>query len=370
MQGTVPYWGAGGIIDSVSDSLFNEPLVLLGEDGAPFFEAGRDVAFLLDGPAWVNNHIHVLRPNRLVDRRFLCYALNTVDYSAYITGSTRDKLTQDEMWSIRVPFPSSDLQVEIADYLDGQTARIDSLIEAKQQLVDLLSERESALATHLLLGPPARGGPAGPGQVTLRPGWTFVPFRRLFREVDLRSATGSETLLSVSQTRGVIRQSELGERRQYAETLVGYKLCEPGDLVVNRMWVYYGALGTASMPGIVSPDYAVFRPTGDMSSEFAAYVLRTPAYVGEMTRLVRGIGAAFQGAVRKPRLHPSELGLINMPSPPSSNQQDLLGKLDKAVSATSRRASLIEKSIALLREHRQALITAAITGQIEVPKAA
>jgi type I restriction enzyme S subunit len=311
------------------------------------------------------------RPGK-ADETFTRYWLEHLkpNLGALVRSTTQDNLNAEQVGNL--PFPQLSLRVQraIGDYLDRETARIDALIGAKQRLVELLEERRTELATNLLLGPPVAGEQAGPGQVTLRPGWRMVPFGRLFREIDARSETGNETLLSVSQTRGVIPQSELGDRRQYAETLVGYKLCQPGDLVVNRMWVYYGALGVAQQIGLVSPDYAVFQPIAQMSSSFAAYILRTPAYVGEMTRLVRGIGAAFQGTVRKPRLHPSELGVILMPVPAQSVQQTLLERLDQHTEALAYRASLIERSISLLRERRQSLITAAVTGQLGIPEAA
>lgn len=263
-------------------------------------------------PTVCSGEFVVLRPHG-VNPRYLEYLLLGEDTRQYLSARvqsvtrSQQRVRPEDITKMWFELPPVSAQRRVAGYLDRETARIETLIAAKRRMVELLEEKRSELATHLLLGPPLAGGAAGHGQVTLRPGWSLVPFRRLFREIDVRSATGSETLLSVSQTRGVIPQSELGDRRQYADTLVGYKTCMSRDLVVNRMWVYYGALGAASIPGIVSPDYAVFRPTGEMSSEFAAYVLRTPAYVGEMTRLVRGIGAAFQGTVRKPRLHPSEL---------------------------------------------------------------
>lgn len=169
----------------------------------------------------------------------------------------------------------------------------------------------------------------------------------------------------------MIPQSDLGDRRQYADTLVGYKICRPGDLVVNRMWVYYGALGASGHYGLVSPDYAVFRPTGSVSSAFVAHVLRTDAYVAEMTRLVRGIGAAFQGAVRKPRLHPNELGLIAIPVPPTPHaQEELLARLRANEESAALTASRLQRSIELLKERRRALITAAVKGEVEVPVAA
>src|SRR4051812_37522489 len=77
-RGEIPYWGANGVVDHVDRPLFSEEVVLLGEDGAPFFEQGRDVSFRVDKPVWVNNHMHVLRPGPRVDARYLVYALNSV----------------------------------------------------------------------------------------------------------------------------------------------------------------------------------------------------------------------------------------------------------------------------------------------------
>ena len=78
-KGVYPYWGAGSITDYVSDYLFDEELILLGEEGAPFFDDTRPVAFLINEKVWVNNHIHVLKPHKTVESRFLVYWLNNVD---------------------------------------------------------------------------------------------------------------------------------------------------------------------------------------------------------------------------------------------------------------------------------------------------
>ena len=67
MPGEYPYWGANGVVDTVGNFLFDEDLVLLGEDGAPFDNPLRDVAFHVEEPVWVNNHIHVLKPNERTD---------------------------------------------------------------------------------------------------------------------------------------------------------------------------------------------------------------------------------------------------------------------------------------------------------------
>lgn len=126
IPGDYPYWGANGVVDTVGEYLFDEDLVLLGEDGAPFDVPGRDVAFRVDGKVWVNNHIHVLRPTPTTDPQFLAYALNAVDWMPLVSGATRLKLTQDDMMRARIPAWALDEQRPIADYLDTETARIDA----------------------------------------------------------------------------------------------------------------------------------------------------------------------------------------------------------------------------------------------------
>ncbi len=144
MQGKYPYYGATGIIDYVNDYIFEGEYLLIGEDGAPFFQS-NDVAFIATGKFWVNNHAHILKTRDNCNIRFLKHVLNSVDFSEYITGSTRDKLTQSSLSKITLPFPSLSEQQAIADFLDCKTAQIDKLIAKKQRLIELLQEYRSAL---------------------------------------------------------------------------------------------------------------------------------------------------------------------------------------------------------------------------------
>lgn len=363
--GDVPVFGSNGSVGfhSVSNTL--APVIVVGRKGSfGKLQYSEEPVFAIDTTFFIDSRF----TNCYI--KWLFYALQTLRLDDLSEDVGVPGLSRERAYAQRLWLPDLRTQHAIADYLDRETARIDAVIAAKRTMVELLEERRRAVATSLLLGPPVPGRTSGPGQVASRAGWTLEPFRFLFREIDIRSATGQEKLLAVSQTRGVIPQSELGDRGQFAETLVGYKVCQSGDLVVNRMWVYYGALGAANETGLVSPDYSVFRPIAQMSSAFAAYVLRTPAYVGEMTRLVRGIGAAFQGTVRKPRLHPSELGLIQMPVCTQNEQIQLLETLDTQTEGIDQREALLNRSIALLQERRQALITYAVTGRLSVPEAA
>lgn len=150
MLGDIPYWGAGNIVDYVNDFLFNEELVLLGEDGAPFFDKTRPVAFYINEKIWVNNHIHVLRPSNKIHAKYLSYVLNMVDYKEYINGSILNKLTQSSMNKIKIPFPPIRIQHAIANYLDHKTTAIDTLIADKQKLIDLLKEKQQAIISYAM----------------------------------------------------------------------------------------------------------------------------------------------------------------------------------------------------------------------------
>jgi type I restriction enzyme S subunit len=152
MPGALPYWGANGIVDTVSNWLFDEELILLGEDGAPFFERGRNVAFLVNEKVWVNNHIHVLRPRPPVHAAFLAHVLNCVNYGAFIEGSTRDKLTQGSMNAIPIPLPPMHEQRNISDHIDQRAAQLSKLMDMVRRSVSLTKERLSAMISSAVTG--------------------------------------------------------------------------------------------------------------------------------------------------------------------------------------------------------------------------
>ena len=123
--GPYPYYGATGVLDYIDGYLFDEPLVLVGEDGAKW-GPGEQSAFPVEGRIWVNNHAHVLRPRRgrLLDR-FLIEVLNEVDLAPYITGVTVPKLNQKKLKSIQIPLPPLDVQKEIVAEIEGYQKVID-----------------------------------------------------------------------------------------------------------------------------------------------------------------------------------------------------------------------------------------------------
>ena len=123
--GPYPYYGATGILDYVEGYLFDEKLVLIGEDGAKW-GAGDNSAFSIDGKTWVNNHAHVIRPkrNKVLDK-WLIYYLNGEDLSDFITGMTVPKLNQGKLREIPIPLPPIPEQQRIVAILDQAFADIE-----------------------------------------------------------------------------------------------------------------------------------------------------------------------------------------------------------------------------------------------------
>jgi restriction endonuclease S subunit len=127
--GDVPYYGATGQVGTIDKSIFNETLILLGEDGVPFFDPVKHKAYEISGPSWVNNHAHVLRAKAdVIVQRYLLYFLNIFDYTGYVNGATRLKLTQGDMKRIPVPVPDLDVQEKIVDKIDSIFEEINNLI--------------------------------------------------------------------------------------------------------------------------------------------------------------------------------------------------------------------------------------------------
>ena len=146
--GPYPYYGASGIMDYVDDFIFDERLVLVGEDGAKW-GAFEPTAFVAEGKFWVNNHAHVLRTVDLIDTLLEAYLVRS-DLSRYVTGAAPPKLTLGKLKSILVPIPSSPgEQRKIADCLGS----IDGLIAAQEQKLEGLRQHKQGLMQRLFPQP-------------------------------------------------------------------------------------------------------------------------------------------------------------------------------------------------------------------------
>jgi type I restriction enzyme S subunit len=281
------------------------------------------------------------------------------------TGTTFAELGRDQLASLRFWRPEVQTQHAIADFLDRETEKIDTLVAKKQRLIELLNEKRSALVERVALGG-LRGRGAGKslgiGRATVPSTWAVRRARYVMRERDERSSDGAEDLLTVSHITGVTLRSEKQVSMFEAESNEGYKVCRTGDLAVNTMWAFMGAAGVAPCNGIVSPSYNVYRFLVQGEPRYYDYLVRTSTYVSEFASRSKGIWRS------RLRLYPAQLLDIALPVPPLREQEEIVRYLDKQTSAIDGLIEPCRRSIELLKERRSALVTAAVSGQIDVRK--
>ena len=140
-EGGFPYYGAQGIIDYIDDYIFDGTYLLIAEDGENLKSKKQDIAQLAHGKYWVNNHAHIVESNGICDIRYLCYILNNIDLSGYITGSAQPKLNQANLSAISIILPPLNLQEQIADFI----SMFDNKIALNQRINDNLEQQAQAL---------------------------------------------------------------------------------------------------------------------------------------------------------------------------------------------------------------------------------
>jgi len=187
--------------------------------------------------------------------------------------------------------------------------------------------------------------------------WSLLRAKHLFREVDERSKTGKEELLSVSHLTGVTPRRLKNVTMFMAESNVGHKVCRPGDLVINTLWAWMAALGVTRHLGLVSPAYGVYRPVegGGMLPAYADYLLRTSIYAAEYQRRSTGVNSS------RLRLYPEQFLRTPVLLPSLQDQMAIVRFLDSANRQLDRVIRAKRKVVAMLTEQKQAIIQRAVT---------
>lgn len=318
---------------------------------------------------WLNQHIFKVTPNPdVVAKSFYLWLSKwfIIELQKECHGSTMKHLTKDKFGRFVVYLPPFPEQQLIAAFLDFEAKRIEALITKKERHIELLLEKSAALISNAVtkgLNPNVPMKDSGFELVGEIPAhWTLVRSKAIFYEVDERSESGDEELLTVSHITGVTPRSEIEVNMFLPETFEGYKKCKSGDLVINTMWAWMGALGISEYDGIVSPSYNVyrFREKDEFVPKYLDLLYRSPPYVCEIGRHSKGIWKS------RLRLYPDSFFEIYSLKPPVSEQREIVDHVTREVLLLDNLIEKLWKSIGNLEEYRNTLISAAVTGKIDV----
>lgn len=318
------------------------------------------------------NALHRVRACKPSDVRYLNYCLKQASEAGWFdvlcNRATIAHFTVEKFRELRIHLPSSAAQHLVANYLDRETARIDGLIAEKERMLALLEEKRAVLTSRVVIRGLDTNAPLKPsgqewlGEIPAH--WRLERAKNLFAVRDERSDDGSEELLTVSHITGVTSRAEKDVYMFEADDKAGYKRCMPGDLAINTLWAWMGAMGISPLAGIVSPDYHVYTSRGDLIPEYVDLLCRSRPFVAEVSRWSKGVWSS------RLRLYPENFFEIRLPVPPQDEQDAIV----RAVEVDQRKANILRESlqlsIMLAKERRAALITAAVTGQIPLEEMA
>lgn len=381
-DGSIPWLASG----EVNQALITEPSTFISEAGfanssAKWIPEGALVMALagqgktkgmvaqLGIRSTCNQSMAAIVPNGEIQPRFLLWWLqsNYQNIRNMAGGDLRDGLNLDLLGDIPCPLPLPGEQAAIAAFLDRETAKIDALVEEQKRLIELLKEKRQAVISQAVTKgldpnvPMKDSGVEWLGEVPAH--WETSRLANLYSDTDER---GNDELpvLTVSIHDGVsddeLDEADMDRKVTRSDDKTKYKRVKAGDLVYNMMRAWQGGFGTVTVDGMVSPAYVVARPRTPFPTAFIESLLRTPNAIEEMRGRSRGV-TDF-----RLRLYWEEFKEIVIPLPPKAEVEAILLHLREWNARVADTVSAAEDCISILQERRSALISAAVTGKIDV----
>lgn len=328
--------------------------------------AGKKIAHLVQPVCFVNK-LACFRSRNASNSKYIYYFLKSLFFQQQFHLSMTGLIGGVAISQIKqfiMPLPPESEQRRIVNFLDQKTSDFDAAIEKKQRLIDLIKEQKSILITQIVTKglsidtPMKDSGIPWLGEIPKH--WRITPNRYLFREANDRSKSGKETHLSMSQKLGLVPAHQV-ERSLTSESYEGAKLVKENDLVLNRLKAHLSVFSSAPCEGLVSPDYSVFRLIDSENSVFYfENLFRTPQYLGEFNRRVKGIVIGFL------RLYSGDFMAIPTIVPPLNEQISICSRIREINEKFSVVITKTENEIESLKDLRQTLIAHTVIGKIKV----
>lgn len=315
----------------------------------------------------------VCQPKQELVPAYFAYVIREMSRNQFILSlakGIRERSTDfryETLAALNMPVPPLQEQQRIVAFLDAKGRQIVRLLRHKRQLIKLLNEQKQALIHRAVTqgldadAPRRNSGVAWLGEVPAH--WKVLRIKYILREVDSRSATGSEVLLSMRMHHGLVPYHEHFDRPQQSSSLIDYKLVKPGQLVINRMQAGNGVIFFSQLHGLVSPDYAVFDVINDANTTFLGEVFRNHATRKKFRSESKGLGTGTSGFLR---LYTDRLGAIHLALPPRSEQDFIIEERDARLAKTNETISRAQREIELIQEYRTRLIADVVTGRVDV----
>lgn len=362
--GKFPYYGASGIIDWVDDYLFDNELILLGEDGANLMTRNSPLAFRVSGKCWVNNHAHVFQiaSNRRDNIDFVTMVLESKDYLKIVVGSAQPKITQEQCAAISLQRPPLHEQKKIADILstvDEHINETESLIEKTKTLKQGMMQR---LLTKGIGHTEFKDTEIGRIPVV----WEVVPLASIAKIIngDRGRNYPSKNDMMGSGIPFVNAGHLVNGRIDFASMnyisdekfrhLSSGKFCKGDTIYCLRGTLGKNALVTSDIYGAIASSLVIFRPNEKICSYYLYYFCNSDLELFQRSKIDTGSA--------QPNLSAENVGRYSLPLPPLHEQH----KIASILTTIDDQIDTYQTKLSSLTHIKTGLMQQLLTGKIRV----
>jgi type I restriction enzyme, S subunit len=368
-QGNVPYYGATCQVGWIDDYLFDEELLLIGEDGAPFFDKSKPIAYLIRGKSWVNNHAHVLRAKtEVTSNLYLKWFLDNFDFNGYVNGTTRLKLTQGSMNEIPVLLPPLNEQRRIVAKLEELLASVDSSQQRLAKIPVILKRfRQAVLAAACsgrLTADWREENGFGEGE-DLPEGWRLTTVGEYCVESfygprfakEEYTSDGIPTIRTTDFTNNGYISLNNPPRITLPEEKKKKLLLRENDLLVTRT----GSIGKmaifkGSYEALPSAYLIRFRFSGEIYVDFVFHSLMSPR-----GQELMGLGTT---AVTQPNINAETIKGLPLALPPLPEQQEIVRRVESFFTLADQLEARYRKAKTHVDKLTQSILAKAFRGEL------
>jgi len=366
-DGEYPVIGSGGQFANATRYLYDGESVLLGRKGT------IDKPLYIHGRFWTVDTMFYTEVTAGASAKFLYYNALTIPFQYYSTSTALPSMTQGDLLNHPCAIPALEEQTQIARFLDHETARIDALIEEQQRLIELLKEKRQAVISHAVTKgldpavPLKDSGVEWLGEVPAH--WVVAGLKWYWSVTDCKHITAEFVdegipLASIREVQS--RYVALDNAKQttevfYRQLIEGGRVLVAGDLIFSRNATVGEVAQVANWhpPFALGQDVCVLKKQYEwLSSDYLQAVLRSPVVMVQLDNLM--IGSTFK------RVNVEDIRGIIVPMPPQGEQKIIAEYLIEKTEMFNSMLGEAQNTIALLHERRSALISAAVTGKIDV----
>lgn len=310
-----------------------------------------------------------LRPKDNVNSKYYHYLLHSYDIIKvfYNMGNgVRQGLNFSEFAKLLLLEPTTVEQQQIANFLDTKCSEIDATAEDIKKEISLLEDYKTSVITEAVtkgLNPDVEMKDSGIEYIGITPiHWNKYRLKYILLERNIRTITGEEMLLSVSQYKGVVPSKDIYNRTMQANSLIGYKIVKKDDLVFNKLNPGLARFGNSEFDGITSPDFSVYIVDDKKcTAKFLQHLLKTYKYVAKIKGDCTGVGDGFA------RLYSEQLYRFVVSLPPIEELHSIVAYIDSKCSEIDTLIADKKRQLDILADYKKSLIYEYVTGKKEVP---